>query len=661
MSDTNTNNSPIQNAHISWNEDGQPISAEFDDVYFNTISGIEESNYVFIEQNDLPRRFAAMPEHGTFTIAETGFGSGLNFLCAWQCFLEHAPKTAQLNFLTVEKFPMTQEDFSRALALWPELKDKADALVQNYPASLSGFHRRSFEDGRVRLTLMIDDVHNTLPQINGQVNAWFLDGFAPSKNPQMWQPELFQNIAEKSAPGATYATFTVARMVRLGIKEMGMTMTRVPGYGKKREMIHGEITPTTPSPQKPWLESVAFGGDKRQALIIGAGIAGASTARALADRGWQVTVLDKNERPAGGASGNPQGMLYTRLSAHNTPLTQLVAQGYSHSVQLFQNLPGNLYHQTGIIQLPDTDKEQQRQQQLIDCHRFDAILEGKTKEQLSDIAGLSIDKDGLWFEGGGWVSPPAIVNALLSHENITFRGNSHVKELSHNDGEWSIALEDGSTLNSPVVVVACGHQASQLPQTAYLPLKSIRGQVTVVAATDSSKKLNTVLCEEGYIAPQHNEKHTLGATFHFNDADETCRATDHQKNLDTIAGFAPSVAEALNFEQLDTTQLAGRTGFRCTTPDYLPAVGPVMNEPEFRERFSALAKNAKTKVEDELPWLPGLYINTGHGSRGLITCPLSGELLASQICGEPLPVSEELFRELHPGRFPARSLIKGKK
>ena len=649
------------NAKISWNEDGQPISAEFDDVYFSTLCGVDESRAVFIKQSNLLQRFAALKEHETFTIAETGFGSGLNFLCAWHCFLEHAPATAQLHFVTVEKFPMTREDFARALSLWPAFKTMTDALAASYPPSLSGFHRRTFEKGRVKLTLIIDDVLKALPKITSAANAWFLDGFAPSKNPEMWQPELFRNIAAKSAPGATYATFTVARMVRLGIKNMGMTMIRVPGYGKKREMIHGEIKPTESPAQKPWLESVAYGGNKRQALIIGAGIAGASTARALADRGWQVTVIDKNKHPAGGASGNPQGMLYTRLSAHNTPLTQLVAQGYSHSVQLFQDLPGNLYHQTGIIQLPDTDKEHQRQQQLINCHRFDAILEGKTKEQLSDIAGLTIEKDGLWFKGGGWVSPPEVVTALLDHENIIFRGNNRVKEMSHSDGEWTVQLDNDSTLSSPVVVIACGHQASQLPQTAYLPLKSIRGQVTVVPATDSSKKLNTVLCEEGYIAPQHGEKHTLGATFHFSDDDESCRATDHQKNLDTIAGFAPSVGEALAFATLNPEELTGRTGFRCTTPDYLPAVGPVMDEPEFKARFAALAKNAKTQVEEELPWLPGFYINTGHGSRGLITCPLSGELLASQICGEPLPVSEELFRELHPGRFPARSLIKGKK
>ena len=263
-----------RNANITWSEDGQPVSTEFDDVYFNSICGVEETRYVFIEQNDLPQRFAALQEHETFTIAETGFGSGLSFLCAWHCFLEHAPATAQLHFVSVEKFPMTKSDLARTLALWPEFAEMAEALVGNYPHNFPGFHRRPFEKGQVKLTLIMDDVHNALPKISPTVNAWFLDGFSPAKNPEMWNTGLFRNVAAKSAPGATYATFTVARMVRMGIKEAGMTMTKVSGFGKKREMIRGIVTPTDAAVDKPWLAPVPYKGDKRQALIIGAGLRG---------------------------------------------------------------------------------------------------------------------------------------------------------------------------------------------------------------------------------------------------------------------------------------------------------------------------------------------------------------------------------------------------
>ena len=213
-----------------------------------------------------------------------------------------------------------------------------------------------------------------------------------------------------------------------------------------------------------------------------------------------------------------------------------------------------------------------------------------------------------------------------------------------------------------MVIIACGHQAAELAQTAHIPLKAIRGQTTSVPATENSQTLGPVICEEGYIAPANKGFHTLGATFHFNDPEQQCRAADHQANLETITSFVPELAESLNFPTLDCEQLKGKAGFRCTTPDYLPVVGPVLDDKVFKQDFADLAKNARKPIDQPVAWLKGLYINAGHGSRGLITCPLSGEILASQICGEASPVSQSLLAELHPGRFPARELIRsGKK
>ena len=433
----------IRPAAIEWDENGQPRSGDFDDVYFTRISGVKESRYVFVEQNDLPERFTAMPEHGVFTIGETGFGSGLNFLCAWHCFIHHAPDSARLHFISVEKFPVTASDITQALALWPELAILAQQLIAQYPGCIPGFHRRSFAKGRIQLTLVIDDVDNALPELACAIDAWFLDGFAPSKNPQMWQPQLFHDMTQISAPHATYATFTVAQMVRKGIDAAGLSMSKVTGFGKKREMIRGMVTPnagtarqTTGRPaikaaQKPWLEPQVAATQIRTAVIIGAGIAGASTARALAERGWQVTVLDQNETPACGASGNPQGMLYTRLSPHDTALTRLVVQGYRHTINLLQQTPDDIYQLCGLIQLPDSEKEQKRQQQLAECGRFSNMLEYKTAQQLTALAGTAITSDGLWFHDGGWLNPPALVNWLLEHNNIQFHGNSRVQTLAH--------------------------------------------------------------------------------------------------------------------------------------------------------------------------------------------------------------------------------------
>ncbi len=417
---------------------------------------------------------------------------------------------------------------------------------------------------------------------------------------------------------------------------------------------------TTPKDQnnKPWLASVATATQSQRALVVGAGMAGAATARALAQRGWQVTIVDRQPQPAAEASGNPQGMLYIRLSANPTPLTQLLAQGYRYTLDLLGEAPAECFDLCGLIQLPDSDKERRRQQKLIAGKHYPELFQPMTAAQLSELAGFSIDQEGLYFPEGGWLQPPLFVRWLLDHPNITFQGNTHVIGLERQDDIWHATLERGEPRLAEVVVIACGHHSCALQQTAHLPLKGIRGQTTSIPATDESLKLRTVICEDGYIAPAHNGRHTLGATFQFNDPDGSVRLSDHWQNLENIASFASGVADALGFDRVDSTQLTGKAAYRCTTPDYLPMVGPVLDEPEFLKRFAALGKNAKATIDAPVPWLTGIYINTGHGSRGLITAPLAGEQLAREICGEQSCLPDALRAELHPGRFPARTLIR---
>lgn len=438
---------------------------------------------------------------------------------------------------------------------------------------------------------------------------------------------------------------------------------------------------------KPWLAPVATDDNEQQAIIIGAGMAGAATARSLALRGWQVTVLDRATAPAMAASGNPQGMLYVRLSPNPTPLNQLLLAGYHTTIDLLAQAPSELYQLCGLIQLPGSDKERERQQKLVTnghhLQNYPDMVHYHTAETLSELAGVNIEQNGLFYPRGGWLQPPLFVRWLLDHSNITFRGGYEVTALVHKNNHWRLSLIDKQQrsnkkeLSSKVVIFANAHYANLFAQTAHLPLKGIRGQITSVPATTASTALTKVICGDGYIAPAHNGRHTLGATFHFDDYDDSVRMSDHQQNLENIAEFAPAMAKALNFDsfidpqttadsqplgdsQIKAAQLIGKTGYRCTTPDYLPVVGPIMDNEEFGQRFAILATHAKTHVDASVPWLPGLYINTGHGSRGLITAPLAGELLASMICGAGMcTTAAELTEHMHPGRFPARALIRG--
>ena len=239
-------------AQLDWDEQGQPLSRQFGDVYFSRASGLEESRHVFLRHNRIAERCAALESDGRLVIGETGFGTGLNFLCAWQAFAEQAPAGARLHFVSVEKYPLGQDDLRRALALWPELAPFSTPLLEQYAGIQPGFQRLLFDGGRVVLTLLVGDALECLPQLEAQVDAWFLDGFAPAKNPQMWTPELFAQLARLSAPGASLATFTCAGTVRRGLIAAGFRMEKVKGFGHKREMLAG-LYEGQPAPGgKPW-------------------------------------------------------------------------------------------------------------------------------------------------------------------------------------------------------------------------------------------------------------------------------------------------------------------------------------------------------------------------------------------------------------------------
>lgn len=232
---------PRPEAKIFWKE-GQPYSAQYEDVYFSTDSGIDETEYVFIRHNQLEQRFRAL-EQRQFTIVETGFGTGLNFLCAWALWDKTAPKHARLNFVSTELHPLSEVDLKDALKLWPSLEDYAQQLITQYQNVVTGMHQFTFSHGRVNLTLLIGDAGETLPALYASADAWFLDGFSPAKNPQMWQPSLFSAMAKISHDGTTFATFTSAGVVRRGLEAAGFQVNKTAGFGKKREMLFGHLTP----------------------------------------------------------------------------------------------------------------------------------------------------------------------------------------------------------------------------------------------------------------------------------------------------------------------------------------------------------------------------------------------------------------------------------
>ncbi|WP_217477097.1 bifunctional tRNA (5-methylaminomethyl-2-thiouridine)(34)-methyltransferase MnmD/FAD-dependent 5-carboxymethylaminomethyl-2-thiouridine(34) oxidoreductase MnmC [Stutzerimonas stutzeri] len=646
----------FQPAELDWDANGQPQSRQYGDIYFSRVSGMAETEHVFLQPNGLAERFAALQPGERLVIGETGFGTGLNFLCAWALFERSACAGAQLHFVSVEKHPLSQADLRRALALWPDLQIYAEQLLEQYVAVNPGFQQLRF--GTVVLTLLVGDALDGLSTLEARVDAWFLDGFAPAKNPDMWQPALFEQLARLSRPGATFATFTSAGSVRRALQAAGFEVKRIPGFGQKWESLNGRFIAGTEQAGAPWFARPSVKVTQRQALVIGAGLAGCASAASLAARGWQVTLIERHDDIAQEGSGNPQGVLYLKLSAHGTALSQLVVSSFGYTRRLLRQLQrGEDWDACGVLQLAFDEKEAARQTALAEAFSPN-LLRAVTPAEAEDLAGVSLDQGGLYYPDAGWAHPPALCRWLTAHPAIEVLRQRQPVELRRIDGRWQALQDDQVLAEAPVVILAGAADATRFSQSAWLPLKRIRGQITGLQATEQSAALRTVLCAKGYVAPARNGLHTLGASFNFAEVDGAPSEAEHRSNLDMLQEISADLFERLHAGDQPLDALHGRVAFRCTSPDYLPIVGPLADPAAFAEAYAVLGKDARQVPDAPCPWLDGLYVNTAHGSRGLITAPLSGELLAAWLDDEPLPVPRQIAEACHPNRFLLRKLIR---
>ncbi len=702
----------ISEAKVHWDENNQPVSSNYDDVYFSRNSGIDETHYVFIEQNNLPQRWSNLSSN-SFTIGETGFGTGLNFLVAAKAWLEQTSK-GTLHFVSVEKFPLSRPDLQQALALWTEgSNDKfglTEDLLQQYPPAVPGIHRIRLANNRIVLTLMYGDAEKMFPSLqssdhplfkrreNPIFDAWFLDGFAPIKNPDMWTDELFQTIANLSKPGTTFSTFTSAGAVRRGLANVGFEVKKTPGFGNKWDMLKGKVNSHISKPlkietspqdwqpatfnsrhQPPWYLSSADKKTPEAAIVIGGGIAGCSTARALAERGIPVSLIERHKKVGQEGSGNPQGILYPKLSTGNSPLARFGLMALLNASRYYQDfldhhinldnekenpeIEAVMGRRCGLLVLPESENDKQKFEQIAQLfpQGLVQLLKG---ERLHQTAGLPLESTfGLFYPQLGWINPPSVCQSLSKHPLIDIQ-TAEVEEIIHKNSHWQALDKNGALISTaPTMVIACGFDSSRFSQTNHLPLKKVRGQITSLPSTTQSEELQTVLCGEGYIAPAVNGTHTLGATYNFDEASTEVRAKDHHVNLEQLTKTDQGMANTFCSTPTDllVKTLSGRAAFRCTIPDYLPIAGPAPKLDAYIKNYQLLRKNARSHIPISGDNWPNLYLNIGHGSRGLSYAPMCAELIASEICGEVPPLELDLRQSVHPGRFIIRDLKRNKR
>lgn len=631
-------------------------STQFDDIYFNTIDGIKEASYIFLDGNKLPNR---MIKQDLFTIAETGFGTGLNFLNTVYALQKLKEHNTRLHFISTEKYPLDIKDLEKIYLKWPQFKPITDQVLAQYPSKIKGFHHINLFNGKIRLTLLFGDSTIGYSSLSAQVDAWFLDGFSPSKNPDMWSPELFQQISRLSKLGTTFSTFTSASKIRRGLQSVGFDVSKKSGYGKKREISLGTFIdkgiPTFDT--KPWF-SLPKSKRPEEVTIIGGGLSGCSTAYSLAQRGIKVTLIEKEAKLASAGSGNRQGALYAKLPVTPTKQGELHLSGFLYTVNFLKlNDPDNsFWSQCGVAQLATKDSEAMKQRELIDNEYYpDTLVQSKTAKELTDICGSSVVHDGLFFPDAGWVSPVDFCQFLSDHPNITVIQRD-INAIQHTNNRWQLTDSDSKHLHCSHLVICNAELANQFSVTEHLPLKAIRGQVSITPENTDLPKLKTVICGEGYISPAQNGKYCFGATFDLKGKERDVTASDHNKNLNKLSAALPDFHQSITEQNLS---LSGRTAFRCSTPDYMPIVGPAPMYDKYVDTFARLRKDKNWRFDDaKANHYPNLYLNTGHGSKGLITCPIAADLIASMICNEPLPLPKNLIDAINPSRFIIKNLIK---
>lgn len=664
--------SPVEHAQLSWNEQGTPVSRAFDDVYFSNDNGLEETRYVFLGGNDLPQRFA---QHGRdlFIVAESGFGTGLNFLTLWQAFdaFQQAQPEAtlrRLHFISFEKFPLTQADLTAAHQRWPALRPWAEQLQHQWPVALPGCQRLLFDGGRVTLDLWLGDINTLIESfddsLHRQVDAWFLDGFAPAKNPDMWTPRLFTAMAQLARPGATFATFTAAGFVRRGLQQAGFAVTRRKGFGHKREMLCGTLAdaPLLPAAQ-PWYARPAA--RAAEVAIVGGGVASATLALALLRRGWRVTLYCADGGAALGASGNRQGALYPLLNQHDPALARFFPAAFAFARRLYDAAPVSFeHHWSGVLQLGWDEKSAEKIAQMLTMALPDAIACGVSRDEAEAIAQVALGVGGIFYPLGGWLSPAELTAGLLAHgetQGLRIHWLRRLTQLTPAGESWTMRFADGSEAQHENVVLATGHALTALAQSAQLPAYAVAGQVSHVPSTPGLAALKSVLCYDGYLTPVSPQfgTHCIGASYHRGETATHYREADQQQNRARLLHCLPDCGWP---EAVDVSAGEARTGVRCATRDHLPMAGGLPDYDATLAQYQDLPdQRARGETPAAAPHHAGLFVLGALGSRGLCSAPLAAEVLAAQMSGEPQPLDSATLAALSPNRYWVRKLLKGKK
>ncbi|MBN3752901.1 bifunctional tRNA (5-methylaminomethyl-2-thiouridine)(34)-methyltransferase MnmD/FAD-dependent 5-carboxymethylaminomethyl-2-thiouridine(34) oxidoreductase MnmC [Paraburkholderia sp. Tr-20389] len=649
---------PLVPAVLAFRDNGTPYSPLHDDIYHSAVGGLAQAEYVFLNGNDLPSRWQ---KRRIFTVLETGFGMGINFLVTWAAWRADPDRCERLHFVSTEKHPLSRKDLiaaTTASVADASIAALAQQLSDAWPTLVPGTHRLEFEEGRVTLTLVFGDAVQTLPTLWLRADAFYLDGFSPVKNPELWTPAVFKSLARLAGDQATFATYTSSGDVKRSLQQAGFEYRKVDGFGWKRAMLVGRFAPRyRVRRHEPPLPLAV---DERHAVVIGTGLAGCAAIDRLTARGWRVTSLERHAGVARDASGNPAGVFHPMMSRDDSVGSRITRAGFLYALRQWSALERRghrpLRGPEGLLQIAADEEEASAM-----AHTFASFgwpreyVTPVTRDDAQRIANMHVARGGWLFPHGGWIDPASLCAAQCEAAGglLERRFNVTAARIERFENQWIVFDDDGIAIASaPVVIFANAHEAARIAGLRHAPTRSVRGQLTLLPA-DATKAPRLPVIGEGYALPLPGGVTLTGATYDIDDPDTRLRDDAHIENIERVAQMLPDMRDAMNTHAPST--LTGRVAFRCVTSDRLPMIGTFADEAAATRDAGRLCGAWPL----DLPRATGLYGAFAFGSRGLVWASLGAELIASQIEGEPWPIERDLAEALDPARFLLRALRQG--
>lgn len=599
---------------LSWDQ-GQPYSDRYGDRYFDR-DGLAESEHVFLRHNNLPDRWSTQP---TFVVGELGFGTGLNACLTVAHWLATAPAHATLDYISIEAHPMPPEAMHRALSYWPQLAPIATEIVSACGQLQPGHNLRVVCGGRVRLLLLCGDAEAMLSSLDGEIDAWFLDGFSPARNPAMWSESVCKGVAARTAIGGSFATYTAAGWVRRNLQAAGFDIQKAKGFGRKREMLHGRLHATTLRPatftpdQHPWFQRPATS-RPGEAVVIGAGLAGCATARALAERGVAVTVFDRCT-PTDAVPSRLPGLIVRPYPERSANLRgRFYDAAFAHTAHRLHNAQG--WHATGVGVL---------------THRGRSGDDELDAQAFGEQLGRPMSTAGRWLPDAGWLDPVCWARHWLDHPGIRCVEQAAPSQPVASTTVW-----------------ATGAATTAWDEVA--PISPARGQMSRVDAPADLQWPAAPIAGGGLCIPTRDGL-WLGSSHLRGD-------TSTQPDPDESTAYLAYWSQELG-RPTPLTASTHATGVRAGTRDRMPQVGPLPEVAWWQAQYASIRHGRANER-----FAPGRVINhqwlhRGHGSRGATAALLCAEIIAAAITGAPLPVDRSTWAALHPGRSLIQALRQG--